>query len=79
MASSESANGRMDPDLDARDNGSKFSRRERTDAQEGAQVQHLAATLGGAREYGPGVLALQWKRRNWIGKAKELGLLSAVD
>ena len=47
--------------------------------EEGAQVQHLATTLGGAREYGPGVLALQWKRRNWIGKAKELGLLSAVD
>jgi hypothetical protein len=32
--------------------------------EEGAQVQHLAQTLGGSREYGPNVLALQWKRRN---------------
>jgi L-ribulose-5-phosphate 4-epimerase len=47
--------------------------------EEGAQVQHLAQTLGGSREYGPNVLALQWKRRNWVGTAKELGLLSAVD
>ena len=47
--------------------------------EEGAQVQHLATTIGGSREYGPGVLALQWKRRNWVGKAKELGLLTAVD
>jgi L-ribulose-5-phosphate 4-epimerase len=47
--------------------------------EEGAQVQYLASALGGAREYGPNVLALQWKRRNWVGKAKELGLLTAVD
>jgi L-ribulose-5-phosphate 4-epimerase len=47
--------------------------------EEGAQVQHLATALGGAREYGPNVLALQWKRRNWVGRAKELGLLTAVD
>ncbi len=47
--------------------------------EEGAQVQHLAQALGGSREYGPNVLALQWKRRNWVGTAKELGLLSAVD
>ncbi len=47
--------------------------------EEGAQVQLLAAAIGGSREYGPGVLAQQWRRRDLVGKAKELGLLGAAE
>jgi hypothetical protein len=43
--------------------------------EEGARVQILAESIGGSRDYGPGVLVQQWKRRELIGKAKELGLL----
>lgn len=45
--------------------------------EEGAAVQILAESIGGSREYGPGVLVQQWKRRDLIGKAKALGLLAA--
>jgi L-ribulose-5-phosphate 4-epimerase len=45
--------------------------------EEGAAVQILAESIGGSREYGPGVLVQQWKRRDLISKAKSLGLLGA--
>jgi L-ribulose-5-phosphate 4-epimerase len=47
--------------------------------EEAAQVQILAESIGGSREYGPGVLVQQWKRRDLVGKAVELGLLQAAD
>ena len=45
--------------------------------EEGAHVQILAEAIGGSKDYGPGVLVQQWKRRNLVGKARELGLLPA--
>jgi L-ribulose-5-phosphate 4-epimerase len=47
--------------------------------EEAAHVQILAESIGGSRDYGPGVLVQQWKRRDLVGKARELGLLPAVD
>jgi L-ribulose-5-phosphate 4-epimerase len=47
--------------------------------EEGARVQILAESIGGSRDYGPGVLVQQWKRRELVGKAKELGLLATAD
>ncbi|UGQ12096.1 class II aldolase/adducin family protein [Yinghuangia sp. ASG 101] len=46
--------------------------------EEGAQLQLLAESLGGSREYGPGVLTEQWTRFNngaLLPQAKALGLL----
>ncbi|QAU33984.1 class II aldolase/adducin family protein [Janthinobacterium sp. 17J80-10] len=41
--------------------------------EEGAGVQIEAESIGGSREYGPGVLQQQWGRRNLVDKARELG------
>ena len=47
--------------------------------EEGARVQILAESIGGSQDYGPGVLVQQWQHRDLVGKARELGLLPAVD
>jgi hypothetical protein len=47
--------------------------------EEGARVQILAESIGGSREYGPGVLVQQWGRRDLVDKARTLGLLPAAD
>lgn len=41
--------------------------------EEGAAVQIEAESIGGSREYGPGVLHQQWSRRNLVEKAREQG------
>ena len=43
--------------------------------EEGAQIQNLAEAIGGSRDYGPGVLAQQYKMSGLTDLAKELGLL----
>jgi len=47
--------------------------------EEGALIQSLADSLGGSRDYGPGVLTQQWKMAKIYDQAKELGLLPAND
>ncbi|MGA6106316.1 class II aldolase/adducin family protein [Pseudomonas solani] len=47
--------------------------------EEGAQLQLLAAAIGGSRAYGPGVLTQQWKMSGLYDKATELGLVPAID
>lgn len=47
--------------------------------EEGAHVQILAESIGGSKDYGPGVLVQQWSRRDLVGRARELGLLPAAD
>lgn len=43
--------------------------------EEGAQIQLAAEAIGGSRDYGPGVLAQQYKMSGLTDIAKELGLL----
>lgn len=47
--------------------------------EEGAQIQTLADAIGGSRDYGPGVLAQQWKMAKIYDQAKGLNLLPATD
>lgn len=43
--------------------------------EEGAKIQNLAEAIGGSRDYGPGVLAQQYRMSGLTDLAKELGLL----
>jgi ribulose-5-phosphate 4-epimerase/fuculose-1-phosphate aldolase len=43
--------------------------------EEGARLQWLSAALGGPKEYGPGVLAEQWRMGGLLERAKSLGLV----
>jgi L-ribulose-5-phosphate 4-epimerase len=43
--------------------------------EEGARLQLLAEAIGGSREYGPGVLAQQYKMSGLTEDARKLGLL----
>jgi ribulose-5-phosphate 4-epimerase/fuculose-1-phosphate aldolase len=43
--------------------------------EEGARLQHLAEALGGSRDYGPGVLAQQFKMSGLTDQARSLGFL----
>ncbi len=43
--------------------------------EEGAHIQIAAEAIGGSRDYGPGVLAQQYKMSGLTDLAKELGLL----
>jgi ribulose-5-phosphate 4-epimerase/fuculose-1-phosphate aldolase len=43
--------------------------------EEGARLQTLAQSLGGSRDYGPGVLGQQWKMGGIYERAEALGLL----
>ncbi len=47
--------------------------------EEGAQIQIRAEAIGGSRDYGPGVLAQQWKMAKIFEQAKSEGLLPATD
>ncbi|ABE49834.1 class II aldolase/adducin family protein [Methylobacillus flagellatus] len=47
--------------------------------EEGAQIQTLADAIGGSRDYGPGVLAQQWKMAKIYDQARELNLLPSTD
>jgi ribulose-5-phosphate 4-epimerase/fuculose-1-phosphate aldolase len=47
--------------------------------EEGAQIQLLAESLGGSRDYGPGVLAQQWKMAKIFDQAKSEGLVPVTD
>ncbi len=47
--------------------------------EEGAQIQLLAESLGGSRDYGPGVLAQQWKMAKIFEQAKTEGLVPVTD
>lgn len=47
--------------------------------EEAARLQILAEAIGGSRDFGPGVLAQQWKMGGIYERAKELGLLPATD
>lgn len=43
--------------------------------EEGAQIQIAAEAIGGSRDYGPGVLAQQYRMSGLTDPARELGLL----
>ncbi|MGE3619008.1 MAG: class II aldolase/adducin family protein [Acidimicrobiia bacterium] len=45
--------------------------------EEGAKFQLLAESLGGAQDYGPGVLEQQWRVNGLTEKAAALGLLAS--
>ena len=47
--------------------------------EEGAKLQVIAENIGGSREYGPGVLAQQWKMAKLYEQAKAEGLLRPSD
>jgi len=47
--------------------------------EEGAQIQVRAEAIGGSRDYGPGVLAQQWKMAKIFDQAKAENLLPATD
>ncbi len=47
--------------------------------EEGAQFQLYAEALGGSKEYGPGVLAQQYRMSGLTEKAQALGLLPASN
>jgi len=47
--------------------------------EEGAQIQLLAESLGGSRDYGPGVLAQQWKMAKIFDQARSEGLVPVTD
>ena len=47
--------------------------------EEGALIQSLADSLGGSRDYGPGVLTQQWKMAKIYDQATALGLVPAND
>ncbi|MEZ0231810.1 MAG: class II aldolase/adducin family protein [Methylophilaceae bacterium] len=47
--------------------------------EEGALIQNLADSLGGSRDYGPGVLTQQWKMAKIYDQAQALGLVPAND
>ncbi|MCB4810646.1 class II aldolase/adducin family protein [Methylovorus menthalis] len=47
--------------------------------EEGALIQSLADSLGGSRDYGPGVLTQQWKMAKIYDQAHALGLVPAND
>jgi L-ribulose-5-phosphate 4-epimerase len=46
--------------------------------EEGAKIQIAAEAIGGSRDYGPGVLAQQYKMSGLTEIAQQLGLLQAV-
>lgn len=46
--------------------------------EEGARLQHLAESLGGTREFGPGVLAQQFKMSGLTEQARALGFLPPI-
>lgn len=43
--------------------------------EEGAEIQIVSELIGGGRDYGPGVLAQQWKMSGLTEKARALGYL----
>jgi L-ribulose-5-phosphate 4-epimerase len=47
--------------------------------EEGAQIQLLAEAIGGSRDYGPGVLAQQWRMSKLYEQAKGENLLPSTD
>lgn len=47
--------------------------------EEGATLQIAAEAIGGSRDYGPGVLAQQFKMSGLTEQARELGLLPITD
>ncbi|WP_454256266.1 class II aldolase/adducin family protein [Pseudomonas sp. Marseille-Q8238] len=47
--------------------------------EEGASIQIAAEAIGGSRDFGPGVLAQQFKMSGLTEQAKELGLLPITD
>jgi hypothetical protein len=47
--------------------------------EEGAQLQWLAESLGGTKEFGPGVLAQQWAMTGLTNEAIALGLLPSTN
>jgi ribulose-5-phosphate 4-epimerase/fuculose-1-phosphate aldolase len=47
--------------------------------EEGAKLQLLAEAIGGSREYGPGVLAQQFKMSGLTEEARRLGFLSPAS
>lgn len=47
--------------------------------EEGARIQITAESIGGSRDYGPGVLAQQYKMSGLTDLAKELGFLPIID
>lgn len=47
--------------------------------KEGAHIQIAAEAIDGSRDYGPGVLAQQFRMSGLTELAKELGLLSQVE
>ncbi|HTA93078.1 MAG TPA: class II aldolase/adducin family protein [Polyangiaceae bacterium] len=46
--------------------------------EEGARLQHLAEALGGSRDFGPGVLAQQFKMSGLTEQARTLGFLPPI-
>jgi L-ribulose-5-phosphate 4-epimerase len=46
--------------------------------EEGARLQHLAEALGGSRDFGPGVLAQQFKMSGLTEEARSLGFLPPI-
>lgn len=47
--------------------------------EEGASIQLAAEAIGGSRDFGPGVLAQQFKMSGLTEQARELGLLPLTD
>jgi L-ribulose-5-phosphate 4-epimerase len=47
--------------------------------EEGAKLQLLAEAIGGSREYGPGVLAQQFKMSGLTEQARALGFLPSIS
>lgn len=47
--------------------------------EEGARLQILAESIGGSRDFGPGVLKQQWKMGGLYEQAANLNLLPATD
>jgi hypothetical protein len=47
--------------------------------EESAHLQLLAESVGGSRNYGPGVLRQNWKMTGLYDKGKELGLVPVTD
>jgi hypothetical protein len=47
--------------------------------EESARLQLLAESVGGSRNYGPGVLRQNWKMTGLYDKGKELGLVPVTD
>lgn len=47
--------------------------------EEGAAIQIAAESIGGSRDFGPGVLAQQFRMSGLTDKAREIGLLPAAE